>query len=102
MVQSFSLAAPGTMAARAAGIYRYRLPGLLSMPGRIFTRVEMLCQLSPICGHALRDFNDVRRIWLSLQRNRPRSSTQEITASRCRRTYYEIKNWCVKLFRRPL
>ncbi len=37
------------MAGRAAGIYTYRPPGLLSMPGRIFTRVEMLCQLRPIC-----------------------------------------------------
>jgi len=49
MVRSFPLAGPGAMAGRAAGIYTYRPPGLLSMPGRIFTRVEMLCQLRPIC-----------------------------------------------------
>jgi hypothetical protein len=31
----------------------------------------MFCQLQPIFRHALRDFSDVRRIWLLLQRNRP-------------------------------
>ena len=72
------------------------------MQGRIFTRVEMLCQLQPIFGHALRDFNDVRRIWLPLQRNRP----EIVNAGdhRIEMPTHLLRNQelGVKLFRRPL